>query len=163
MEIRFGGRVEENLDYYGNCHAELRDYYPLSSPSRAICSIAGYGGGRSTPPPLGGPQPQLALTCTSSPRASTSRAWSSAPAEVITKVLYPADDHMEGKTLAGSNSSTSSSATAQTIVRQHRKQGRRPPFAEHHVVHINDTHPTLMIPELMRIFMDEDGLGWDEA
>ena len=36
-------------------------------------------------------------------------------------------------------------------------------FAEHHVIHINDTHPTLMIPELMRIFMDEDGLGWDEA
>ena len=85
-------------------------------------------------------------------------------AEVITKVLYPADDHMEGKTLRLKQQYFFVSATAQTIVKQHRKQwGDVRSFAEHHVVHINDTHPTLMIPELMRIFMDEDGLGWDEA
>ena len=36
-------------------------------------------------------------------------------------------------------------------------------FAEHHTIQINDTHPTLIIPELMRLFMDEYGLGWDEA
>ena len=85
-------------------------------------------------------------------------------AEVITKVLYPADDHMEGKTLRLKQQYFFVSATAQTIVKQHRKQwGDVRSFAEHHVMHINDTHPTLMIPELMRIFMDEDGLGWDEA
>lgn len=36
-------------------------------------------------------------------------------------------------------------------------------FAKHHTIQINDTHPALVIPELMRIMMDEYGLGWDEA
>ena len=83
---------------------------------------------------------------------------------VITKVLYPADDHMEGKTLRLKQQYFFVSATAQNIVRDHRRVwGDVRNFAEHHVIHINDTHPTLIIPELMRIFMDEDGLGWDEA
>ena len=55
-------------------------------------------------------------------------------------------------------------ATAQDVVRKHiRKWGDIKSFAEHHAMQINDTHPTLIIPELMRIFMDEYGLGWDEA
>ncbi|NCB51785.1 MAG: glycogen/starch/alpha-glucan family phosphorylase, partial [Clostridia bacterium] len=85
-------------------------------------------------------------------------------AEVITKVLYPADDHVEGKLLRLKQQYFFVSATAQTIVRGHLERwGDVRSFAEHHVIHINDTHPTLMIPELMRIFMDENGLGWDEA
>ncbi|HIS67446.1 MAG TPA: glycogen/starch/alpha-glucan phosphorylase, partial [Candidatus Scatomorpha merdipullorum] len=85
-------------------------------------------------------------------------------AEVITKVLYPADDHIEGKTLRLKQQYFFVSATAQNIVRDHRRTwGDVRSFAEHHVIHINDTHPTLIIPELMRIFMDEDGLGWEEA
>ena len=79
-------------------------------------------------------------------------------------MLYPADDHMEGKTLRLKQQYFFVSATAQNIVRDHRRiWGDVRNFAEHHVIHINDTHPTLIIPELMRIFMDEDGLGWDEA
>ena len=85
-------------------------------------------------------------------------------AEVITKVLYPADDHIQGKTLRIRQQYFFVSATAQSIVRDHRaRYGTVRNFPEHHVIQINDTHPTLMIPELMRLFMDEDGLGWDEA
>ena len=85
-------------------------------------------------------------------------------AEVITKVLYPADDHMEGKRLRLKQQYFFVSASAQDIVRKHiRKWGDISSFSRHHVIQINDTHPTMIIPELMRIFMDECGLGWDEA
>jgi starch phosphorylase len=85
-------------------------------------------------------------------------------AEVITKVLYPADDHIEGKLLRLRQQYFFVSASAQDIVRKHmRNWGDIRSFAEHHVIQINDTHPTMIIPELMRIFMDEYGLGWDDA
>ena len=164
VEIRFGGRVEENWDYFGNCHAELKDYTTVLAVPRDML-IAGYGGGKVN---------TLRLWEAHSPNSLDMYQFSEGEyvksmeqrtlAEVITKVLYPADDHMEGKTLRLKQQYFFVSATAQTIVKQHRKQwGDVRSFAEHHVIHINDTHPTLMIPELMRIFMDEDGLGWDEA
>ena len=85
-------------------------------------------------------------------------------AEVITKVLYPADDHIEGKTLRLKQQYFFVSASAQDIVRKHlKKWGDIRSFSQHHVIQINDTHPTMIIPELMRIFMDEHGLGWDDA
>ncbi len=87
-----------------------------------------------------------------------------ANAEVIAKVLYPADDHYEGKMLRLKQQYFFVSATVQSIVRKHKAQyGPQRSFAEKHVIHINDTHPTLVIPELMRILMDENGFGWDEA
>ena len=49
-------------------------------------------------------------------------------------------------------------------MRKHiKKWGDIRTFSRHHVIQINDTHPTMIIPELMRIFMDEYGLGWDDA
>lgn len=64
-------------------------------------------------------------------------------AEVITKVLYPADDHIEGKTLRIRQQYFFVSATAQSILRAHRaRYGTVRNFAEHHVIQINDTHPT---------------------
>ncbi len=85
-------------------------------------------------------------------------------AEVITKVLYPADDHIEGKTLRLKQQYFFVSASAQDIVRKHiRLWGDIRSFPKHHIIQINDTHPTMIIPELMRIFMDVHGLGWDDA
>jgi starch phosphorylase len=85
-------------------------------------------------------------------------------AEVITKVLYPADDHIEGKRLRLKQQYFFVSASAQDIVRKHiRKWGDIRSFSAHHVIQINDTHPAMIIPELMRIFMDEHSLGWDDA
>jgi len=87
-----------------------------------------------------------------------------AMAEVIGKVLYPEDNHREGKTLRLKQQYFLVSATTQSICRQHRKQyGTLRNFHEKHVIQINDTHPTLVIPELMRIFLDEEGYGWEEA
>jgi starch phosphorylase len=85
-------------------------------------------------------------------------------AEVISKVLYPADDHMQGKMLRLKQFYFLTSATMQLAVRSHKeKRGDLHTLADHAVVQINDTHPTLAIPELMRILMDEEGFGWDEA
>ena len=87
-----------------------------------------------------------------------------AMAEVIAKVIYPADDHYEGKCLRLQQQYFFVSATVQSICRQHRAQyGTLRNFHQKHVIQINDTHPTLAIPELMRILLDEEGYGWDEA
>ncbi len=87
-----------------------------------------------------------------------------AMAEVISKVLYPADNHQEGKSLRLRQQYFLVSASIQDIVQRHlRDYGSLENFAEKNAIHINDTHPTLAIPELMRIMLDECGYGWDDA
>lgn len=87
-----------------------------------------------------------------------------AMAEVISKVLYPADNHPEGKSLRLRQQYFLVSASVQDIVARHlRKYGSLENFAEKNAIHINDTHPTMAIPELMRIMLDECGYGWDDA
>lgn len=87
-----------------------------------------------------------------------------AMAEVISKVLYPADNHPEGKSLRLRQQYFLVSASIQDIIRQHlRRFGTVDNLSESIAIHINDTHPTLAIPELMRILLDECGYGWDEA
>ena len=87
-----------------------------------------------------------------------------AMAEVISKVLYPADNHPEGKSLRLRQQYFLVSASIQDIVARHlREYGSLDNFAEKNAIHINDTHPTMAIPELMRIMLDECGYGWDDA
>ena len=86
-------------------------------------------------------------------------------AEVISKVLYPEDKHYEGKMLRLKQHYFFTSATLQYIIKDFKKlHGNNFDLLPEKVcIHINDTHPGLAIPELMRILMDEEGLGWDEA
>ncbi len=87
-----------------------------------------------------------------------------AMAEVISKILYPSDGHAEGKSLRLKQQYFLVSASVQDIVSRHlRHYGTMENFAEHNAIHINDTHPTMSIPELMRILLDECGYGWDDA
>ena len=87
-----------------------------------------------------------------------------AMAEVISKVLYPEDKHPEGKSLRLKQQYFFVSASIQDIIRRHlRKYGSLDNLPEKVAVHINDTHPTLAIPEIMRILLDECGYGWDDA
>ncbi len=87
-----------------------------------------------------------------------------AMAEVISKVLYPADNHQEGKSLRLRQQYFLVSASIQDIVARHlRDYGSLENFAEKNAIHINDTHPTMAIPELMRIMLDECGYSWDDA
>ena len=164
VEVRFGGHVAPHWDYLGHYSAEHTGYDAVIAVPRDML-IAGYGGKEIN---------TLRLWDAKSPNSLDMYLFSEGEyvksmeqrtmAEVITKVLYPADDHIEGKTLRLKQQYFFVSASAQDIVRKHiKKWGDVRSFARHHTVQINDTHPTLIIPELMRIFMDEHGMGWDEA
>ncbi|NLJ81349.1 MAG: glycogen/starch/alpha-glucan phosphorylase [Firmicutes bacterium] len=86
-------------------------------------------------------------------------------AEVISKILYPEDNHWEGKALRLKQQYFFVSASIQSIVSNFKKKHGENlgDFSKRIVIHINDTHPGLAIPELMRILLDEEGLGWEEA
>ena len=164
VEVRFGGQIAPHWDYFGHYTAEHTDYTAVIAVPRDML-IAGYGGKEVN---------TLRLWDAKSPNSLDMYLFSEGAyvksleqrtmAEVITKVLYPADDHMEGKTLRLKQQYFFVSASAQDIVRKHvKKWGDVRSFAEHHAIQVNDTHPTMIIPELMRIFMDEYSMGWDEA
>ena len=88
----------------------------------------------------------------------------SAMAETISKVLYPADNTPEGKSLRLRQQYFLVSASVQDIIHRHlSKYGTLDNLPEKVAIHINDTHPTLAIPELMRIMLDECGYDWDSA
>jgi starch phosphorylase len=84
--------------------------------------------------------------------------------ENISKVLYPNDTMVEGKFLRLKQQYFFSSATLQDIIRKY-KYGHSDfnLFSEKTAIQLNDTHPVIAIPELMRILMDEEGLSWDYA
>lgn len=85
-------------------------------------------------------------------------------AELISKVLYPSDNHYEGKTLRLKQQYFLVSASIQNIINDHMKRyGDLHTLPNYAAIHINDTHPAICIPELMRIMMDDYELEWDEA
>lgn len=82
----------------------------------------------------------------------------------ITEVLYPDDSNYEGRVLRVQQEYFFSSAGIQSIVRYFKRLNVEwSLFPDKIAIHINDTHPTLAIPELMRILLDEEGLTWDQA
>jgi starch phosphorylase len=84
--------------------------------------------------------------------------------ENISKVLYPNDEPVKGKELRLKQQYFLVAATFQDIVRRHKKRHRAfASFPDFVAIQLNDTHPSIAIPELMRILMDEEMLGWDEA
>lgn len=82
----------------------------------------------------------------------------------ITEVLYPDDSNYEGRLLRVQQEYFFSSAGVQSIVRYFKQLKLEwSLFPDKIAIHINDTHPTLAIPELMRILLDEEELTWDQA
>lgn len=84
--------------------------------------------------------------------------------EAISQVLYPDDNNYKGRELRLKQQYFFVSAGLQSIVRRFRlKEGDLRDFADKVAIHINDTHPVLAIPELMRILLDDEGMSWEEA
>ncbi|OPY82027.1 MAG: Maltodextrin phosphorylase [Syntrophorhabdus sp. PtaU1.Bin153] len=84
--------------------------------------------------------------------------------ENISKVLYPSDQYAAGKELRLKQQYFFVSATLMDIIRRYKKSHRRyDEFPQKVAIQLNDTHPSVAIPELMRIFVDEEGMVWDDA
>ena len=164
VEVRFGGQLSPRWDKYGHYHAEHTGYTPVYALPRDML-IVGYEGKDINTLRLWDAKSAKSLDMYLFSEGQYVKSLTERiDAEVITKVLYPADDHIEGKLLRLRQQYFFVSASAQDIVRKHIKMwGDIRPFSQHHVIQINDPHPAMIIPELMRIFMDEYGLGWDEA
>jgi len=164
VEVRFGGQISPHWDSFGHYHAEHTGYTPVYALPRDML-IAGYGGKDINTLRLWDAKSAKSLDMYLFSEGEYVKSMAERiDAEVITKVLYPADDHIEGKLLRLRQQYFFVSASAQDIVRKHIKMwGDIRSFSRHHVIQINDTHPAMIIPELMRIFMDEYGLGWDDA
>ncbi|QSZ27711.1 glycogen/starch/alpha-glucan phosphorylase [Aceticella autotrophica] len=84
--------------------------------------------------------------------------------EAISQVLYPDDSSIQNKSLRLKQEYFFASAGIQSILRTYKKKGK--PIEELYryvAIHINDTHPSLVIPELMRILVDEENLTWEKA
>ena len=162
-EIHFGGRVRTRWDN-GHLMVVHEDYTRvLAIPCDML--VAGYNTDHVN---------TLRLWQARSPKPIDMKLFSEgqylhaaeerAMADAISQVLYPEDNHYEGKSLRLKQQYFFVSATIQSITRKHIQQyGTLRNFHEKNVIQINDTHPTLVIPELMRILIDDAGMGWDEA
>ncbi len=85
-------------------------------------------------------------------------------AQAISKVLYPNDNHLQGQSLRLRQQYFMSAASVGDIVNHHMATyGTLDNLADKVAIQINDTHPTLAIPELMRVLLDDCGYTWDKA
>ena len=162
IEVRFEGDVMDSWDNQFH-HVELVNYKPVQAIPYDMYVSGKDGKGISVLRLWQAKAPALDMSLFN--QGDYMRAMEqNAMAEVISKVLYPADNHPEGKSLRLRQQYFLVSASIQDIVHRHlRVFGTMDNFAEKVAVHLNDTHPTLAVPELMRILLDECGYGWDDA
>ncbi len=161
VEVNFEGWVEDSWDgdYH---HVEMRDCNTVKAIPYDMY-VSGKGEGVARLRLWASSKPELDMGLFN--QGSYIKAMEqSAMAEAISKVLYPSDNSPEGKSLRLRQQYFLVSASIQDIIQRHlTKYGTIDNLPEKVAIHINDTHPTMAIPELMRILLDECGYDWDSA
>ena len=163
VTVKFGGKVNEYMNEDGY-HMEHVDFIPVVAVPYDMY-ISGYDSKAVNKLVLWSAKSPKNLDMAAFSRGEYAKALEeNTKAEVISKILYPADDHIDGKILRLKQQYFFVSASLQTIVSKHfKKYSTLDNLADKVSVHINDTHPALCVPELMRILMDEYNYGWDDA
>jgi starch phosphorylase len=162
VEVRFDGHVKEYWDNNFHC-VELEDYTSVLAVPYDMF-VSGYGSEAVSKLRLWKAEvPSFDMTMFN--KGDYSKALGrNIMSQAITKVLYPNDNHAEGKSLRLRQQYFMSAASVADIVNTHLAvYGTLDNLADKVAIHINDTHPTLAIPELMRILLDECGYDWDKA
>jgi len=162
VEVHFGGQIEEYWDL-GYHHVQHRNYSAVKAVPYDIM-ISGYDSKGVSVLRLWTAQSAAFDMESFNPGDYASALSQNANAEVISKILYPNDNHPQGKELRLKQQYFLVAASMHDIIRRHvTTYGNIDNFAEKNAIHINDTHPTLAIPELMRILLDEFSYSWERA
>lgn len=161
VEVRFDGHVRDWWDGSFH-HVEHTDYSPVMAVPHDMMVAGADGKGVSLLRLWSAESPGLDMKLFN--EGDYMRAIEQeSMAQVISKVLYPADNHPEGKSLRLRQQYFLVSASIQDIVKNHLKKHSIDELPDFAAIHTNDTHPVLAIPELMRILLDECGYPWDKA
>ena len=163
VEVKFGGEVREWMDNGRFKVAQVGYNSVIAVPHDMF--ISGYDSDAANRLILWSAKLPQSFDMAAFSRGDYVRALEqNAMAETISKVLYPADDHIQGKRLRLKQQYLLVSASLQSILKKHyKKYHTYSNLADKLAIHINDTHPALCVPELMRLLIDEHDFGWDEA
>ena len=166
VKVRFGGHVDRSYED-GKIHFKHVDYQTVMAVPYDV-PIIGDGGKTVNMLRLWQAEPEeekLDMKAFSSGRYSDAVKERN-DVEAITTLLYPDDSTPEGKELRLKQEYFLVAAGIASIIRAYKKRSGTDNWADFPnkvAIHINDTHPALCVPELMRVLMDQEGLEWDEA
>ena len=162
QEIRFDGQAIETWEG-GFHHVKYENYNSVIAVPNDMY-VAGYGSnGVSKLRLWQAKAPSFDMSSFNAGNYNTAIS-QSASAELISKILYPNDNHTEGKILRLRQQYFSSAASIADILQNHLNQyGTLDNLADKVAIQLNDTHPTVAIPEMMRILLDECSYEWDAA
>ena len=162
QEIRFDGQAIETWEG-GFHHVKYENYNSVIAVPNDMY-VAGYGSqGVSKLRLWQAKAPSFDMSSFNAGNYNTAIS-QSASAELISKILYPNDNHTEGKILRLRQQYFFSAASIADILQNHLNQyGTLDNLPEKVAIQLNDTHPTVAIPEMMRILLDECSYDWDTA
>ena len=162
IEVRFDGEIHENWDHgfhyiqhtnYNSVMAVPSDMYVQGYDGKGVAKLRLWQA----------KAPDFDMSSFSLGNYNTAMS-KNANAELISKVLYPNDNHVEGKILRLRQQYFLSAASIGDIVQNHLSTyGTLENLGDKVAIQLNDTHPTLAIPEMMRILLDECGFDWDKS
>ena len=162
QEIRFDGQAIETWEG-GFHHVKYENYNSVIAVPNDMY-VAGYGTqGVSKLRLWQAKAPSFDMSSFNAGNYNTAIS-QSASAELISKILYPNDNHTEGKILRLRQQYFFSAASVADILGNHLNQyGTLENLPDKIAIQLNDTHPTIAIPEMMRILLDECSYEWDAA